>query len=121
MLLHACIPQSVSLYLLPSAGLLAPHPALTLNAEVTLTSFCLGFTVVQLLRSTQLFVTLWTAARQASLSFTNFQSLLKLMSIKLVMPSNHFVLCHPLLLHSTFPSIRVWSNESALCIGWPKY
>ena len=70
MLLHACIPQSVSLYLLPPAGLLAPHPALTLNAEVTLTSFCLGFTVVQLLRSTQLFVTLWTAARQASLSFT---------------------------------------------------
>ena len=81
MLLHACIPQSVSLYLLPSAGLLAPHPALTLNAEVTLTSFCLGFTVVQLLRSTQLFVTLWTAARQDSLSYTVSWSLFTFTSI----------------------------------------
>ena len=62
----------------------------------------------------QLFVTLWTAAHQASLSFTNAQSLLKLMSIKLVMLSNHLILCHPLLLPSIFPSIRVFSSESVL-------
>ena len=64
----------------------------------------------------------WTAARQASLSITNSQSLFKLMSIESVMPSNHLILCHPLLLlPSIFPSIRVFSNESALCIRWPKY
>ena len=63
----------------------------------------------------------WTAARQASLSITNSQSLLKLMSIKSVMPSNHLILCHPLLLPpSIFPSIRVFSNESVLRIRWPK-
>ena len=66
-------------------------------------------------------VTPWTAVCQASLSITNFQSLLKLMSIELVMPSNHLILCHPLLLPSIFPSIRVFSNESVLCIRWPKY
>ena len=70
----------------------------------------------------QLFVTPWTAARQASLSITNSQSLLKLMSIESVMPSNHLILCHPLLLlPSIFPRIRVFSNESALSIRWPKY
>ena len=63
----------------------------------------------------------WTAARQAPLSITNSQSLLKLMSIELVMPSNHLILCHPLLLPSIFPSIRVFSNESVLHIRWPKY
>ena len=64
----------------------------------------------------------WTAAHQASLSFTISQSLLKLMSIESAMPSNHLILRHPLLfLPSTFPSIRVFSNESALCIRWPKY
>ena len=63
----------------------------------------------------------WTAAHQASLSITNSQSLLRLMSIELVMPSNHLILCHSLLLPSIFPSIRVFSNESALCIRWPKY
>ena len=62
----------------------------------------------------------WTAAHQASLSITNSQSLLKLMSIKSVMPSHHLILCHPLLLPSIFPSIRVFSNESVLCIRWPK-
>ena len=68
------------------------------------------------------FVTPWTAACQASLSITNSQSLLKLMFIKLVMPSNHFIFCHPpLLLPSIFPSIRVFSNELALLIRWPKY
>ena len=77
---------------------------------------------VQSLSCVRLFMTPWTAARQASLSITNIRSLLKLMSIELVMPSNHLILCHPLLfLPSTFPSIRVFSNESALCIRWPKY
>ena len=66
-----------------------------------------------------LFVTPWTAAFQASLSITNSQSLLKLMSIKLVMPSNHLILCHPLLL-SIFRSIRIFSNESVFCIRWPQ-
>ena len=64
----------------------------------------------------------WTAACQSSLSITNFWSLPKLMSIETVMPSNHLILCHPLLLlPSIFPSIRVFSNESVLCIRWPKY
>ena len=68
------------------------------------------------------FVTPWTAARQASQSITNSWSLLKLMSIELVMPSNHFILCHPLLLlPSIFPSIRIFSSESVLHIRWPKY
>ena len=67
-------------------------------------------------------VTPWTAACQASLSITNSRSLLKFMSIELVMASNHLILCHPLLLlPSIFPSIRVFSNKSALCIRWPKY
>ena len=70
----------------------------------------------------QLSVTPWTSACQASLFITNSWSLLKLMSIESVMPSNHLILCHPcLLLPSTFPSIRVFSNESVLCIRWPKY
>ena len=78
--------------------------------------------VAQSLSHIRLFVTPWTAAHQASLSFTNTQSSLKLMSIESVMPSNHLVLCHPLLLlPSTFPSIRVFSNESLLHIKWPKY
>ena len=69
-----------------------------------------------------LFATPWTAAHQASLSIANSQSLLKLMSIELVMPSNHLILCHPLLLlPSIFLSIRVFSNESVLCIRWQKY
>ena len=76
---------------------------------------------LNLLNRVQLFVTPWTAARQASLSITNSQSLLKLMSIELVMPSSHLILCHPLLPPSVFPSIRVFSNESVLFIRWPKY
>ena len=77
---------------------------------------------VQSLSCVQLCETPWTAAHQASLSATNSQSLLKLMSIKLVRPSNHLNLCHPLLLLSSiFPSIRVFSSESALCMRWPKY
>ena len=80
------------------------------------------FSSVQSLSHVLLFVTPWTAARQASLSFTISQSLLKLMSIELVMPSNHLILCHPLLLlPSIFPSIRVFSIESVFHIRWPKY
>ena len=79
------------------------------------------FSSVQSLSRVRLFVTPWTAACQASLSITNSWSLLKLMSIELVMPSNHLILCHPLLPPSSFPSIRVFSNESVLCIMWPKY
>ena len=77
---------------------------------------------IQSLSCVQLFVTPWTAARQASLSFTNSQSLLKLMSIVSVMLSNHLILCHCLLLlASVFPRIRVFSNELVLHIRWPKY
>ena len=77
---------------------------------------------VQSLSRVRLFATPWTAARQASLSITNCQSLLRLMSLESVMPSNHLILCHPLLfLPSIFPSIRVFSSESALCIRWPNY
>ena len=77
---------------------------------------------VQSLSRIQLFVTPWTAARQASLSITISRNLLKLMSIKLLMPSNHLILCHLLLLLPLiFPSIRVFSNESVLGIRWPKY
>ena len=80
------------------------------------------FSSVQLLSCVWLFASPWTAARQASLSITNSQSLLKLMSIELVMSSNHLVLCCPfLLLPSIFSSTRVFSNESVLRIGWPKY
>ena len=80
------------------------------------------FSSVQSLSHVQLFVIPCTAARQASLSITNSQSLLKLMSIESVMPSNHLVLCRPfLLLSSIFPSIRNFSNESVLHIRWPKY
>ena len=76
---------------------------------------------VQSLSHVRLFATPWTTARQASLSITNSWSLLKLMSIESVMPSKYLVLCCPLLLTSFFPSIRVFSNESALRIRWPKY
>ena len=94
------------------------------------TSICIGFPAsililfssVQSLSCVWLFANPWTAACQASLPITNFQSLLKLMSIELVMPSNHLILCCPLLLPpSVFPSIRVFSNESVLRIRWPKY
>ena len=81
-----------------------------------------GTVSVQSLSHVQLFVTLWTAACQVSLSFTNSWSLLSLMSIKSVMPFNNLILCHALLLPSSiFSSIRVFSNGSVLCIKWPKY
>ena len=80
------------------------------------------FSSVHSLSCVQLFATPWTAAYQASLSITSSWSLLKLKSIELVMPSNHLIICHPLLLMpSVFPSIRVFSNESVLHIRWPKY
>ena len=80
------------------------------------------FSTVQSLSCVWLFVTPCTAAHQASLTITDSQSLLKLMSIESVMPSNQLILCHPLLLlPSVFPSIRVFSNESVLCIRWPEY
>ena len=81
-----------------------------------------NFSSVQSLSYVWLFATPWTAAHQASLSITNFWSFLKLMSIESVMPSNHFIFCHPLLLlPSIFPSMRVFSRESVLCIRWPEY
>ena len=80
------------------------------------------FSSVQLLSRIRLFVTPLIAARQASLFITNSRSLLKLMSIESVMPSSHLILCHPLLLLPSIPpSIRVFSNESTLLMGWPKY
>ena len=85
-------------------------------------SICLKALSGQSLSCVRLFVTPWTAAHQASPSITNSQSLLKLMSIESVIPSKHLVLSHPLyLLLSVFPSIRIFSNEWALCIRWPKY
>ena len=82
----------------------------------------LNISSVQLLSLVWLFVTPWTTAHQASLSITNSRSLLKLMSIESVVPSNHLILCHPLLLlPSVFPSIKVFSSESVLHIRWPKY
>ena len=83
---------------------------------------CLVFQFCSVAQSCPTFMTTWIAACQASLSITNSWSLLKLMSIKSVMPSNHLILCCPLLfLPSIFPSIRVFSNELAGCIRWPKY
>ena len=85
-------------------------------------TFWIYFVVVQSLGCVWFFATPWTAACQASLSITNFWILPRLMSIESVMPSKHLILCRPLLfLPSIFPSIRVLSNESALCIRWPKY
>ena len=101
---------------------------LTLNFAVFKINLAIPFydyiclVVIQLLSHVQLSATPWTGAHQTSLSFTIFQSFHKLMSIELVMPSNHLILCRPLLLlPSIFPSIRVFSNESALCIRWPTY
>ena len=89
---------------------------------IPITSELFQYSSVQSLSHVQLFVTPWTAAHQDSLSITNSWSLLKLISTGSVMSSNHFILCCPLLLPpSILPSIRVFSNESVLCIIWPKY
>ena len=86
------------------------------------TTVCYSTQLVQSLSQVRLFATSWTAARQASLSITNSRSPPKPMSIESVMPSNHLILCRPLLLApSIFPSIRVFCSESVLCIRWPKY
>ena len=110
------------------AGLQAEKPRLKVTGQTLsmcgtkIESLASSLVVVQLLSCVQLFLTPWTAARQASLSNTNSQSLLKLMSIESVMPSNHLFLCCPLLLPpSIFPSIRVFSNESALYIRYPNH
>ena len=88
--------------------------------SIMLSAILLQSSSVQSLSHVWLFSTPWTTARQAFLSITNSRSLLKLMAIESVMPSNHLIFCHPLLLlPSFFPSIRVFSNESALCIRWP--
>ena len=97
---------------------------LFLTQRKTETSFCAAYSVssVQSLGCVRLFVTPWVAARQASLSITNSQSSLKLMPIGSVMPSSHLILCCPLfLLLPIPPSIRIFSNESTLCMRWPKY
>ena len=92
------------------------------GSDLILVSYFFQFSSVQSLSCVQLFATPWTAAHQASLSITNSQSPPKPMSIVSVMPSNDLILCRPLLLlPSIFPSIRVFSNESGLCIRWPKY
>ena len=100
----------------------------SLNTDILTGNMCYGnrgkemITSVLSLSRVRLFATPCAAARQASLSITNSRSVLKLMSIELVMPSNHLILCRPLLLPpSIFPSIKVFSNESALHIRWPKY
>ena len=94
-----------------------------MNSTLRLPIFCsVHLSSVQSLSCVSLFGTPWTAAFHTSLSITNTWSLLKLTPIELVMPSNHLILCHPLLLSpSIFPSIRVFSNQSALHIRWPKY
>ena len=93
-----------------------------LMPELQHQSFQLTVVVVQSLSDVWLFVTPWTAARQASLSIANSWRLLRLMSIDLVKPSNHLILCHNLLLlPSVLPNIRIFSSESALCIRWPKF
>ena len=94
---------------------------LSTNSTINIKYLCM-ISLVQLLSCVWLFATPWTAPCQASLSITNSQSLLKLMSIESVMPSNHLILCRPRLLPpSIFPSIRVFANESVLHIRWPKY
>ena len=98
------------------------HPISSLLPNhIMVLCFTQVFSSVQLLSRVRLFASPWTAAHQASLSITNSWSLLKLMSIELVMPSNNLILCHPFLWPSIFPSVRVFSSESILPIRWPKY
>ena len=119
-------PESIhSTFLSPQAPL-CPFISIPLSLVLSFVEFLIYrilhyISSVHSLTHVQLFVTPWTAARQASLSITNSQSSLKLMSVESVMPSKHLILCHPLLLPSIFLSIRVFSNESVLCIRWPKY
>ena len=100
---------------------LLPCQLITSATYSCVACFSLSISSLQSFISVPLFVTPWTAAHQASLSITNSWSSLKLMSVESVMPSNHLILCHPLLPPSIFPCIRVFSNESVLHIKWPKY
>ena len=109
---------------MPSNHLILCHLLLQLSSRVLPLHLCIysvQFSSVHWLSRVWLYATPWTTARQTSLSITNSRSLPKLMSIELVMPSNHLILCRPLLLPSIFPSTKVFSNESALHIRWPKY
>ena len=114
-------PQGPSL----SGSLPSPEPhlvALHLLKKKGGATKCISIQLIQSLSCVRLLATPWTAAHQASLSITHCQSLLKIMAIESVMPSNHLIVCCPLLLlPSTFPSIRVFSDESVLHIRWPKY
>ena len=112
---HKCI--QIHCEIITRVSLVTLHHHTKLDFRI----YSLQFSSVQLLSCVQLFVTPWTAARQASLSFTISWSLLKSMSIESVMPSNRLILCHPLLLPSIFLSIRVFSNESVPRIRRPKY
>ena len=101
---------------------LKPKVSFIVRSLAILSQISFQFSSIQSLSRFQLFVTLWTAARRASLSNTNSQSLPKLMFIESVMPSSHLILCYLLLLlPPTLPNIRVLSNESTLCMRWPKY
>ena len=112
-------------FLLATEFSILPHPMETTTTNPRLSYFGIYSYYSELIQSlscVQLFVTPWTPAHQASLSITSSQSLSKLISTESVMPCNHLILCYPLLLlPSIFSSIRVFSNESALCIRWPKY
>ena len=101
--------------------MLSSHHAFPCGSSLASPAPACQFSSVQSLSRVQLLETPWTTVFQGSLSITNSQNLLKLISIELVMPSNHLILCCPLLLPSIFPRIRVFSNESALHIRWPKY
>ena len=120
-----CLLKSPTLLLTELSTLFFLHSSISITIQDTITFFyfhqCIVFSSVQSLSRVQLFATPWTAALQVSLSITNSQSPPKPMSMDSVMPSNHLIVCHPLLLPSVFPSIRVFSNDSALCIRWPKY
>ena len=110
------------MFLTPVWGVWSCSPIPTVYKSLKFRESACYHCSVQSLNCVWLFVAPWTAACQASLSITNSQGLLKLMSIESVIPSNHLILCCPLLLlPSIFPNIRVFSNESALCIRWPKY
>ena len=116
---HSFISDSLWLYGLQNARLPCRSPTLGAYNLMSIASISQS---VQSLNRVQLFATPWTVACQACLSITNSRSLPKLVSIELVMPSSHLILCCPiLLLPSIFSSIRVFSNESALCLRWPKY
>ena len=130
MLFYVCVLVTHAMYNIkntvdPQIFFLPGSTETGVRIKIDLKALCklsVQFSSFQLLSCVQLFVTPWTAAHQASLSITNSWSLLELMSIESVMPSNHLLLCCPLLLPpSIFPNIRVFSNESVLRIRWPEY